>query len=103
MVTFLVDRRGALLGHEVFPGNTNDTKTLASVDRRLREQYDVSVAKAPRVVDRGYASLANVRKLRRRKERFLVALRAQPRGLHLLEMLGPQGQWPEIRPGVRAA
>ncbi|EQD71342.1 protein containing transposase, partial [mine drainage metagenome] len=33
MVTFLVDRRGALLGHEVFPGNTNDTKTLASVDR----------------------------------------------------------------------
>ena len=103
MVTFLVDQRGALLGHEVFPGNTNDTKTLASVDRRLREQYDPSVAKAPRVVDRGYASLDNVRKLRRRKERFLVALRAQPKGLHLLEALGPQAQWPEIRPGVRAA
>jgi transposase len=61
------------------------------------------VAKAPRVVDRGYASLDNVRKLRRRKERFLVALRAQPKGLHLLEALGPQAQWPEIRPGVRAA
>ena len=103
MVTFLVDQRGALLGHEVFPGNTNDTKTLASVDRRLREQYDPSVAKAPRVVDRGYASLDNVRKLRRRKERFLVALRAQPKGLHLLEALGPQAQWPAIRPGVRAA
>ena len=103
MVTFLVDQRGTLLGHEVFPGNTNDTKTLASVDRRLREQYDTSVAKAPRVVDRGYASLDHVRKLRRRKERFLVALRAQPKGLHLLEALGPQAQWPEIRPGVRAA
>ena len=103
LVTFLVDQRGSLLGHEVFPGNTNDTKTLASVDRRLREQYDDSVAKAPRVVDRGYASLANVRKLRRRKERFLVALRAQPKGLHLLEALGSQAQWPEIRPGVRAA
>ncbi|MGI0130656.1 MAG: IS1634 family transposase, partial [Thermoplasmata archaeon] len=102
MITFLVDQRGALLGHEVFPGNTNDAKTLATVDRRLREGYDPSVAQAPRVVDRGYASLENVRKLRRRKERFLVALRAQPKGLHLLESLGPQEQWPEIRPGVRA-
>jgi transposase len=103
MVTFLVDQRGALLGHEVFPGNTNDTKTLASVDRRLREEYDTAVAQAPRVVDRGYASLDNVRKFRRRKERFLVALRAQPKGLRLLEALGAQAQWPEIRPGVRAA
>ena len=76
MVNFLVDQRGTLLGHEVFPGNTNDTRTLAPVDRRLRRQYYPSVAKAPRVVDRGYASLGNVRKLRRRKERFLVALRA---------------------------
>ena len=103
MVTFLVDQRGSLLGHEVFPGNTNDTKTLASIDRRLREKYDGVVAKAPRVVDRGYASLENVRKLRRRKERFLVALRAQPKGLRLLEALGSQARWPEIRPGVRAA
>ena len=103
MVTFLVDQRGSLLGHEVFPGNTNDTRTLTTVDRRLRESYDSSVAKAPRVVDRGYASLENVRKLRRRKERFLVALRAQPKGLRLLEALGPQAQWSEIRPGVRAA
>jgi transposase len=103
MVTFLVDQRGSLLGHEVFPGNTNDTKTLAAVDRRLREEYDSAVAQTPRVVDRGYASLENVRKLRRRKERFLVALRAQPKGLHLLESLGVQAQWPEIRPGVRAA
>jgi transposase len=103
MVTFLVDQRGALLGHEVYPGNTNDTKTLASVDRRLREDYDTAVAQAPRVVDRGYASLENVRKLRRRKERFLVALRAQPKGLRLLETLGAQAQWPEIRTGVRAA
>lgn len=103
MVTFLVDQRGSLLGHEVFPGNKNDAKTLAPVDRRLRTDYGAMVAKAPRVVDRGYASLANVQALRRRKERFLVALRAQPQGLHLLEMLGRQEAWPEIRPGVRAA
>ena len=102
LITFLVDQQGSLLGHEVFPGNTNDTRTLTTVDRRLRKEYDRSVAEAPRVVDRGYASLENVGKLRRRRERFLVALRAQPKGLRLLEVLGPQGQWPEIRPGVRA-
>ena len=103
MVTFLVDQRGSLLGHEVFPRNKNDAKTLAPVDRRLRQEYDASVAGAPRVVDRGYASLENVQGMRRRKERFLVALRAQPQGLHLLEALGRQEKWPEIRPGVRAA
>ena len=103
MVTFLVDQRGSLLGHEVYPGSKNDAKTLAPVDRRLRQDYDPSVAKAPRVVDRGYASLANVKALQRRKERFLVALRAQPEGLHLLEVLGRQPTWSEIRPGVRAA
>ena len=55
------------------------------------------------MVDQGYASLVNVKALRHRKERFLVALRAQPQGFHLLEALGRQEKWPEIRPGVRAA
>jgi transposase len=103
MVTFVVDQRGSLLGHELFPGNTNDTKTLSSVDRRLRTDYGGEVVEAPRVVDRGYASEKNVRALQRRKEPFLVALRSKPKGLKLLEELGSQKDWQEIRPGVRAA
>ena len=103
MITFLVDQKGSLLGHEIFPGNKNDAKTLAPVDRRLRGEYGAEIAEAPRVVDRGYASLANVKSLQRRKERFLVAVRAQPEGLGLLEALGPQEGWAEILPGVRAA
>jgi transposase len=103
MITFMVDQKGSLLGHEVYPGNKNDAKTLGGVDRRLRESYGDSVVAAPRVVDRGYASLANMKALVRRKEPFLVALRAQPKGLHLLDALGPQATWREIRPGVRAA
>ncbi|EQD56148.1 transposase, IS4 family protein [mine drainage metagenome] len=103
MITFLVDQKGSLLGHEVFPGNKNDMKTLAPIDRRLRQDYGEEVAKAPRVVDRGYSSLENVRKLQRRKEPFLVALKAHAKGLKLLEELGPQKDWREIRPGVRAA
>ena len=103
MVTFVVDQKGSLLGHELFPGNTNDMKTLAPVDRRLRTDYGNEVAEAPRVVDRGYASEKNVRSLRRRKEPFLVALRSKPKGLKLLETLGPWKTWAEIRPGVRAS
>ena len=103
MVTFVVDQKGSLLGHELFPGNTNDAKTLGSLDRRLRTDYGEEVAKAPRVVDRGYASEKNVRALRRRKEPFLVALRSRPKGLKLLDELGSWKRWTEIRPGVRAA
>ena len=103
MVTFVVDQKGSLLGHELFPGNTNDMKTLAPVDRRLRTDYGEEVAEAPRVVDRGYASEKNVRALRRRHEPFLVALRSKPKELALLETLGPWKKWAEIRPGVRAA
>ncbi len=55
------------------------------------------------MVDRGYAILDNVKKLRRRKEPFLVSVKSQPKGLKLLEALGPQEKWPETRRGVRAA
>ena len=105
MITFLVDQRGSLLGHEVFPGNTNDMKTLAPVDRRLRQDYGEAVAKAPRVVDRGYTSLKNVNGLVRRKEPFLVAVRAKPgsKELPFLQELGPHEGWPEIEERVRAA
>jgi len=105
MITFLVDQRGSLLGHEVFPGNTNDMKTLVPVDRRLRQDYGEAVAEAPRVVDRGYASLKNVRGLLRRKEPFLVAVRAKPgsKELAFLEGLGTREGWSEIADGVRAA
>ncbi len=103
MITFLVDQKGSLLGHEMFPGNTNDMKTLAPVDRRLRADYGAEVAQAPQVVDRGYASLRNVKALGRRKERFLVAVRAKPgsKDLRLLEETGTWEAWPEIAPGVR--
>lgn len=45
-----MDELGALLGQEVFPRNTNETKTLVSVDRQLSEGYDASPAWAPHVV-----------------------------------------------------
>ncbi len=101
LVTFMVDQRGSLLGDELFPGNTNDAKTLASVNCRPRTDYEKEVATAPRVVDRGYANEKKVRELRR-KEPFLVALRSKPKGLKLLEELGSWKRWTGIRPWVGA-
>jgi len=104
LITFLIDQKAALLGHEVFPGNRNDARTLKQVDKRLRECYDNEVAMASRVVDRGYASLANVRAMARKKEHFVVAARVGPKGLGLLKAIGvPQRQWLEIDDGMRAA
>ncbi|MEK7672219.1 MAG: IS1634 family transposase, partial [Bacteroidota bacterium] len=104
IITFMVDQAGVLLGHEVFPGNKNDAKTLSTINQRLREGYGAEVHGGARVVDRGYASLANVRSMKRRKESFLVALRAQPKSLKLLEEIGiPHQEWKEVGEGIRAA
>jgi len=104
LITFMVDQKGALVGHEVFPGNKNDGTTLTAVDRRLREEYDGEVQNAARVVDRGYASLAKVRGMKRRKDRFIAALRAGPNRLKLLAAIGARHEkWAEIDNGVRAA
>jgi transposase len=104
IITFIVDQRSALVGHEVFPGNKGDSKTLASIDRRLRKDYDDEVRDASRVVDRGYASLANVRSMQRKKDKFLVALKAHPERLKLLEAIGiPHTRWTEIAKDVSSA
>jgi transposase len=104
LITFFIDQKSVMLGHEVFPGNKNDSKTLCAIDKRLHKDYDAEVQQARRVVDRGYASLTNVRAMKMRKEHFLVALRAHPKRLKLLEEIGiPQKDWNEIAKGVRAA
>lgn len=104
LITFLVDQAGVLLGHEVFRGNKNDAKTLGSINKRLREGYDKEVRGGARVVDRGYASLANVRAMKHKKESFLVALRAQPKSLKLVDEIAvPHPQWKEVDKGIRAA
>ena len=81
LITFMLDQKSILLGHEVFPGSRNDTKTLKRVNGRLSKY---SVPGAQRVVDRGYASLKNIGTWKRRKEHFLAALKSRPKGLKLL-------------------
>ena len=100
LITFMLDQKSILLGHEVFPGNRNDAKTLKRVNGRLK---DYSVPDAPRVVDRGYASMKNINTWKRRKEHFLAALKSKPKGLRLLDKLGPHTGWKVIGEGVYAS
>ena len=65
LITFMLDQMSVLLGHAVFSGDRNDAKTLKKVNGRLK---DYNVPGAPRVVDRGYASMKNILTWKRRKE-----------------------------------
>ncbi len=100
LITFMLDQKSVLLGHEVFPGDTNDAKTLKRVNRRLT---GYGIPHAPRVVDRGYASMKNILTWKRRKEHFLAALKSKPKGLKLLDALGPHTEWNVIGDGVYAS
>ncbi len=106
LVTFLVDQKGALVGHEVFPGNRNDAKTLRRIEERFRTVEGPEVRAATRVVDRGYASLEQIHAWHHRRPavRFIAALRSLPKSLGLLAAIGmPHDDWEEVEPGVRVA
>ena len=100
LITFMLDQKSVLLGHEVFSGDRNDAKTLKKVNRRLKG-YDIP--DAPRVVDRGYASMKNILTWKRRREHFLAALKSKPKGLKLLDTLGTHTGWNVIGDGVYAS
>ncbi len=103
MITYFVDQKSMLLGHEVFPGNKNDGKTLKQLNTRLNEEYDDNVHDAPRVVDRGYTSLANIMKMDKNGERFIVAMRVTAKGSGCLDIIGTDNaNWLEVDKGVRA-
>ena len=70
------------------------------VNRRLK---GYNVPGAPRVVDRGYASMKNILTRRKRKEHFLAALKSKPNGLKPLDTLGPHTGWKVIRDRLKWA
>ena len=99
LITFMLDQKSVLLGHEVFPGDRNDAKTLKKVNGRLK---GYNVPNVPSVVDRGYASMKNILTWKRRKEYFLAALKSKPKGLRLLDALGPPTEWTVMEEGAQA-
>lgn len=91
VVAFVVDQKGVLVTHKVWPGNRTDVKSLKPVDRCLKNEFKLD---APRVVDRGMATWENLAYMDRKKERYLVALRAGIKGTGLLEEIRiPREEW----------
>jgi len=94
VIAFVVDQNGILVTHHVWPGNRTDLKSLKPVDRCLKNDFGLD---APRVVDRGIASWENIKYMERKKERYLVALRAEVKGTKLLEEINkPRDEWTNV-------
>ena len=91
VVVFVVDQKGVLVTHRVWPGNQSDAKSLEPVDISLKGEFGLD---APRVVDRGMATWANLDHMDGDKERYLVALRAGVKATGLLDEIGtPRSDW----------
>src|SRR3989304_3304404 len=94
LISFVVDHKEILVTHRVWPGNRTDVKSLKPVDRCLKNDFGLN---AKRVVDRGMASWENIKYMERKKERYLVALRAEVKGTELLdEIKKPRDEWTKV-------
>ncbi len=94
VIAFVVDQKGVLVTHRVWPGNRTDLKSLKPVDRCLKNEFGLD---AQRVVDRGMASWENIKYMERKKEHYLVALRAEVKGTKLLdEIKKPRYEWTKV-------
>ena len=91
VIAFVVDQKSVLVTHRVWSGNQSDAKSLEPVDRSLKSEFGLD---APRVVDRGMATWANLDQMDEDKERYLVALRAGVKATSLLdEIATPRDDW----------
>jgi transposase len=91
VVAFVVDQKGVLVTHKVWPGNRTDAKSLKPMDRCLKNEFGLD---SPRVVDRGMATWENLKYMDRKKERYLMALRAKVKSTKFLEEIKiPRDKW----------
>jgi transposase len=94
VIAFVVDQKGVFVTHRVWPGNQTDAKSLEPVDRSLNSEFGLD---APRVVDRGMATWANLDQMDESEERYLVALRAGVKTTGLLDEIGtPRDDWASV-------
>lgn len=94
VIAFVVDQKEILVTHRVWSGNRTDVKSLKPIDRCLKNDFGLN---AKRVVDRGMASWENIKYMERKKEHYLVALRAEVKGTKLLdEIKKPRDEWTKV-------
>jgi len=97
VIAFVLDQKGVLVTHHVWPGNRTDVKSLKPVDRTLNIEFGLNVT---RVVDRGMATWENLRYMDRKKEHYLVALRAEVKSTGFLDDISiPREKWVDVDDG----
>jgi len=84
VVGLVIGREGFPRAHEIFEGNSQDRKTLASMLELLEKRVGLPEG-ATIVVDRGMAHPENIAELRRRKLHYLVAACQKERDRYLAE------------------
>jgi transposase len=95
-IGLVVTEDGMPLGHEVFDGNTHDSKTLETIVQAMEAKY--GQAQRIWVVDRGMVSEANLRFLRDRGGSYLVGT---PKALlRQFEQHLTDQDWHEVQEGV---
>jgi transposase len=95
-IGLVVTEDGMPLGHEVFDGNTHDSKTLETIVQAMEAKY--GQAQRIWVVDRGMVSEANLRFLRDRGGSYLVGT---PKALlRQFEQHLTEKDWQEVQEGM---
>jgi transposase len=96
VVGLVVNRDGFPITHEVFAGNTQDRKTLATMLDRLAERASLRQG-ATVVVDRGMAFDDNLAEITERKLHYVVASRQPERDRWLADIEDTDGFAPVLR------
>jgi transposase len=96
VVGLVVNRDGFPIIHEVFAGNTQDRKTLATMLDRLSERAGLKEG-ATVVVDRGMAYDDNIAEIKTRKLNYVVASRQGERDRWLADFEDTDGFVPVLR------
>jgi transposase len=95
-IGLVVTEDGMPLGHEVFDGNTHDSKTLETIVQAMEAKY--GQAQRIWVVDRGMVSEANLRFLRARGASYIVGT---PKAmLRQFEQHLREKDWHQVQEGV---
>jgi len=90
VVGLVIGREGFPRAHEIFEGNTQDRKTLASMLDLLEKRVGLPEGTTI-VVDRGMAYPENLAEIQRRKLHYLVAARQPERDRYLAEFETSEG------------
>lgn len=92
----LIDEHGIPVSYELFPGNTNDFKTLEPVLIRLKEQYGIK--KLIIVADRGLNSKSNLLLLKSLGFEYIMAYKIRSGSKRVKEMVLDESGYNVVSP-----